>query len=107
MLSDDLGRREIAVEALLAGGAESAVEHATRLARHAKRAAVRFRNEDRLDRVRAVDFQEPFARAVLRGGIADHRRRLDERGLRELLSQPLRQIAHAREVALARLMAPI
>src|SRR6185369_2162540 len=34
-LADDLGRREVAVEALLAGRAERAIERATGLARHA------------------------------------------------------------------------
>ncbi len=45
-LADDLGRGQIAVETLLAGGAEGAIERAAGLGRNAQRAAVLLGNED-------------------------------------------------------------
>ena len=39
-LADDLSRRQIALEALLSGGAKGAVEAAPHLRRHAQRGAV-------------------------------------------------------------------
>ena len=70
-LADDLGGRQVAVEALLAGRAERAVERAARLRRDAQRAAVVLRNVDRLDRVAVADVEQPLARAVGGGRVAD------------------------------------
>src|SRR5947209_19086883 len=106
-LAYDLGARQIAVEALLAGRAEGAVEHTARLARNAQRAAVRLRNEDRFDGIRFIDLEQPFARAVFSGGIGHDHRRIDARRNRQALAQRLRKIAHAREVALAALVHPV
>ena len=86
-LPDDLGRRQIAVEALLAGGAERAVERATRLRRDAQRAAVVLGDVDHLDRIAGAHVEQPLARAVGRGGVADHGGAADRRDRGELLAQ--------------------
>jgi hypothetical protein len=97
---------EVAIEALLAGGAERAVEHAARLARHAQRAAVRLRNEYRLDRIALIDLEEPLARSILRQRVADDDRGINARRRGELVAQRLRDVAHAGEIRLAALMDP-
>ena len=69
-LADDLGRRQVAHQRHRAGVAEGAVERAADLARHAERAAVRFRDVDAFDLGALVEAvggghaQEPLARAV-------------------------------------------
>src|SRR5205085_8062120 len=106
-LADDLAARQIAVEALLAGRAEGAVEHTARLARNAQRAAVCLGNEHRFDGIRLIDLEQPFARAVFGGGIGHDHRRIDARADHEALAQRLRKIAHAGELALAALVDPV
>src|SRR6185295_18267000 len=97
---------EVAIEALLAGRAESAVERAARLARDAQSAAVGFGDEDRLDRVRFIHLQQPLSRAILGSRVADDDGRVDTRRRDELFPQRLRQVAHAGEVGLALLVDP-
>ena len=86
-LGDDLARREVAAEALVAGGAEAAIHRAARLRRDAQGAAVVFRNEDRLDRIAAADIEQPLDGAVGRRLLARHRQRRDLRATRELVAQ--------------------
>ncbi len=105
-LADDLVRGEVAVEALLAGGAERAVEHAARLARHAQRGAADLGNEHRFHRVGAVDLDQPLARAVRGGLVAHDLRRRDAGGLGEPLAQRPGEIAHRREIGFAELVDP-
>src|SRR6185436_14657234 len=105
-LADDLGGRQVAIEALLAGRAEGAVEHAARLARDAQRPAPRLGNEHRFDGILAVDLEQPLARSVLGQGVADDARRSDARRGGELVAQSLGEIAHAAELALAALVHP-
>ena len=88
-LADDLAGREVAVEALLAGRAERAVERAARLRRDAQRAAVVLGDVDRLDRVAVADVEQPLARAVGRGGVADDRGPAIVASRRERLAQRL------------------
>ncbi len=70
-LPDDLAGRQVAVEALLAGRAERAVERAACLRRDAQRAAVVLGDVDRLHRVAVAGVEQPLARAVGGGGVAD------------------------------------
>src|SRR4030095_13433888 len=93
-LADDLARREIAVEALLAGGTERAVERAAGLRRDAERAAVIFGNVDRLDRVGAADVDQPLAGAVRSRRIADDPRRAGGDGRPGALAPPPSPGAH-------------
>ena len=106
-LADDFRRAEVAVEALLAGRAESAVQHAARLARYAERAAVRLGDENRLYRVAAVHLEQPLARPVLRSGVADDARSFDAGAEGELVAQRPGEVAHAGEVGFAALVDPV
>ncbi len=93
-LPDDLADAQVAVEALLSGRAECAVERATGLRRDAQRAAIGFRNVNGLDRVRVADVEQPFARAVGRGRVANDRRGADLGIARERLARRFGQVAH-------------
>src|SRR3989454_12283916 len=106
-LADDFRRAEVAVEALLAGRAESAVQHAARLARYAERAAVRLGDENRLYRVAAVHLEQPLARPVLRSGGAGDTRSFDAGAEGELVAQRPGEVAHAGEVGFAALVDPV
>src|SRR5690606_41328989 len=72
-LADDLGRGQVAIEALLAGGAEAAVHGAAHLTRNTQRAAPRLGNEHHFHglsdslRARALrpgHCEQPLAHAV-------------------------------------------
>src|SRR5437762_5090780 len=69
-LADDLAHGKVAVESLLAGRAERAVERATGLRRYAKRSPIVFGDIHRFDRIRAADIEEPLACAVARYSVA-------------------------------------
>ena len=119
-LADDLAGRQVAVEALLAGRAERAVERAAGLRRDAQRAAVVFRDVDGLDRVAAADVEQPLACAVARpccrerpaarrcsasaarrsrNALAEVAHRLDV--VREPLVDPARHLARAKRLLAA------
>ena len=70
-LGDDLGGRQVAAEALVAGRAEAAVDGAAGLRRDAQRAALRLGDEDGLDGVAVADVEQPLDRAVERDLLAD------------------------------------
>jgi hypothetical protein len=72
---DDLGGAEVAIEALLPGRAERAIERAAGLARDAERAPTRLGDVHRVDGVRPVDLEQPLARAVRTRAVADDRGR--------------------------------
>ena len=63
-MRDDLGRGQVAIEPLLAGRAECAIERASGLAGDAKRPASGLGDVDRVDGVGSVHFEQPFARPV-------------------------------------------
>src|SRR5690606_30691806 len=63
-LADDLGSGQIAVEALLAGCTEAAVEAAAGLRGHAERAATSFGNVDHLHAAAAFNRDDPLVAAV-------------------------------------------
>ena len=63
-LADDLGGGEVAVEALLRGRAERAVERAAHLRGDAQRAAVFLGDVDHLEGLAVAARQQPLARAV-------------------------------------------
>ena len=97
-LADDLGRGQVAVETLLAGRAERAVERAARLRRDAQRPAVVFRDVDGLDGVAAADVEQPLARAVRRRRVAHDRRAADLGRAGELFPERLREVGHRVDV---------
>ena len=66
-LADDLGRGEVAHQALRAGMAERAGQGAADLRRDAERAAILLGDVDGLDLLPVGEAQQPFARAVGRG----------------------------------------
>ena len=86
-LGDDLGSAQVAAEALVAGGAEAAVDSAAGLRRDAKRASARLGDEDGLDRVAGADVEQPLDRAVGSDLLARHGQRLDDGVIRQLLAQ--------------------
>ena len=98
-LADDLGGREVAVEALLAGGTERAVQRAAGLRRNAQRAAVVLRDVHRLDRIAIPGIEQPLARAVGSGGIAQRGRARYLASRFSLARSVLREIGHRREIA--------
>ena len=93
-LPHDFRGGQVAVEALLAGGAERAVERATRLARHAERAAVGLGNEDGLNRVARAHVEEPLHGPVGRHPLGDHRQSLHDRLLGQFVTQRPRKVGH-------------
>ena len=98
---------EVAVEALLPGRAERAVERAAHLRGDAQRAAVVLGDEHRLDAVADADVEQPLARAVGGAVSRDHRgRRGPRRSPSQLLAQGLREVGHRVEVADAALVHP-
>ncbi len=106
-LAHDLGGRQVAVEALPAGGAERAVERAARLRRHAQRPAVVLGDVHGLDRVPGTDVEQPLARAVGRRRVAHDRGPANLGGCRELLAEALRQVGHRVDVAGEALVHPV
>jgi hypothetical protein len=77
-LADDLGHGQVAVEALLAGRAEAAVDGAAGL-RAEMHSVPRFlfRDEHGFDRIAVADVDQPFAGAVGGRVVADDGRRRD------------------------------
>jgi hypothetical protein len=106
-LADDLGSREVAIEALLAGRAEGAVERASRLRRDAKRAAVILGDVDHLDGIAGADVEQPLAGAVPRGGVAHDRRAANLDQIGEPFAQRARQVGHRCDVVGEPLMHPM
>src|SRR3546814_20014294 len=74
-LRDDLGRRHVAVQTLLPGGAEAAVHRTTDLRRNAQRRATFLGDINRLDPVAAVEAPHPLARTVRGNLLGPHLRR--------------------------------
>ena len=105
-LAHDLGGREVAVEALLARGAEEAAHGAPRLRGDAERAAVILWNEHRFDRVSVADVKEPLARAVSRLLLGDGHGRTHFGHVLQLGSEHLREVRHVVEVAFDMTMEP-
>src|SRR6185369_8963326 len=105
-LGDDLGGRQVAAEALVAGRAEAAVDGAARLRRDAERATTGLGDEDGLDGIAAADVEQPLDRAVLGDLLARDRKPSDFGAGDELLAKRFREIGHRREVARAALVDP-
>ena len=105
-LADDLGGGEVAVEALLRGRAERAIEHAAHLRGDAQRAAIVLRDEDHLEGLARIGPQQPLARAVGRALLADDLGRADLGPLVELRAKGLGEVRHRVELALAALVHP-
>ena len=83
-LTDDLGRSQIALEALLSCGTKGAVEAAPHLGRHAQRRAVTLRDQHRLDQTAAVDRDGPLSGAILGVVLLGDVRRRDLSNLSQL-----------------------
>jgi hypothetical protein len=126
-LGRDLGRRQVAAEALVAGGAETAAHGAARLAGDAQRATVEhgwpmaaprrrcdlgrpgiaeFRDEHGLDRVARADVEQPLDRAVRRDMLGNDVQAANDGSAAELFAQRLGQVGHLREVRRALLVDP-
>ena len=94
-LADDLRGAEVAVEALLRGRAERAVERAADLRGDAQRAALGLRDEHHLEGLRGVRAQQPLAGAV--GGALPWRRSAacaPRRTRGEARAKVLRKVGH-------------
>ena len=105
-LGQDFTRAQVAAEALVPGGAETAPHRATGLRRDAKRAAVVFRDEHSLDRVAAAYVEQPLDGAVGRLVFAEDGQRPHVAAAHQLAAQGLGQVRHAIEIALAFLVDP-
>src|SRR5438067_10393963 len=104
---DDLGGAEVAVEALLRGGAERAVERTADLGGDAERPAVGLGNEHHLEGLTRVRPEQPLAGAV-RGAPHGEDLRCAHLGQRvEPRAQLLREIGHAGEGVDAALVDPV
>jgi hypothetical protein len=97
-LPDDFGGVEVAVETLLRRRAEAAVHLAADLARDAQRAATRLRDEHHLDRLAALEPEQPLARAVRRHLRQVNVGRADFGDLGETTAEVLAEIRHRVEV---------
>ena len=97
-LAHDLGDAQVAVEALLRGGAERAIHRTADLRGDAQRAAVGLGDVHHLDALHAVHAQHPFARAVRRSLLLDDFRHRDRGRLGELRAKLLREVRHRGEV---------
>jgi hypothetical protein len=105
-LGRDLGRAQVAAEALVAGGAETAAHGATGLTGHAQGAPVILRDEDRLDRITPADVEQPLGRAVGGHMLGDDVQAADDGAAAELLAQRLGEVGHLFEVRRALLVDP-
>ncbi len=101
-----LGHVEIAAEALLAGGAEQAIDRTPGLRGDAQRAAIGFRNEHRFHGIALPDVEQPLARAIGGDVIGDDRRRPNFGTLDQRSPEGLRKIGHLIEAVLAPLVDP-
>ena len=106
-LPDDLGRAQIAHQALRAGMAEAAGQGAADLRGDAQRAAVAFRDVDGLDLLPVVEAQQPFAGAVDRDARRRDRRPAQLVVLGQSFAERLRQIGHRGEIGDAAMIDPV
>ena len=105
-LPQDFGGVEVAREALLAGGAEAAVDRTAGLRRHAQRATPRLGNEHGLDRVAAAHVEQPLAGGIAGGVVLQHAGGPDEGLILQALAKDPRQVRHGRPVGNATLVHP-
>jgi hypothetical protein len=106
-LADDLGRGQIAHQALGAGMAERTGQRAAHLRRDAQRAAIGIGDIDGLDLVPAGHAQQVFPRAVGRDLAAHDLRHVDREPGRQQGAIGLRQIGHQGEIAHPLLVEPL
>src|SRR5690606_38749863 len=105
-LTDDLTHGQVAIEALFAGRAETAIDGAARLRRDAQRAADVFWNIDGSDRIALPDVNQPLAGTAGGGVVGNNGRRRNHCARLELVAQGFGQIGHGVEVAGAELVYP-
>ena len=109
-LTDDFAGLEVAVEALLRGTAELAIQRTTHLRGNAQRAATGFRDEHHLHGLRGCIFasgaHNPLAGAVRRGLLEQHLRQTDFSDFRELGAEALGQVGHRVKIGDAGLVEP-
>jgi hypothetical protein len=93
--------RQVAVETLLAGGAERRNRaHSPPASKCTQRAAVVLGNEHGFDGVAVADIEQPLARAVADSLSLKHRRRTRRRDGLELFAQDLAMSVMALEIVL-------
>ena len=106
-LANDLGGLEVASKALMAGGAETAVDGTARLGGDAKRATILLRDEDRLDGIGLPSIEQPLPGAVGSHLIRQNGQRANLGHGGQAHSKRLGQIGHVVEIGGARLMQPL
>ncbi|MNQ57557.1 hypothetical protein D3C85_717190 [compost metagenome] len=105
-LADDFGGGEVAVEALLAGGAETAIQGTACLGRNAQGAALALGNVNGLDAAAGRHAHHPLAGAVAGDVLADHFRTTDLSNSLELFAQGLADVRHGVEIIDAKVVNP-
>ncbi len=105
-LANHFGGGEVAVEALLAGGAETAIQGAAGLGRNAEGTAVVGGNVDGLDAAAGGNADHPFTGAVGGNVFTDHFRRANFGNGLELFAQGLADVRHGGEIIDAKMVNP-
>ena len=106
-LAQDLGRREIAHQALGPGMAEAAGQRAADLGGDAERAAILLRDMDRLGLLAVGESQQPFARAVDRLPVDHGAGPRDDIALGQIGAEALGQRGHQGEIGGAAMIDPM
>ncbi|MNX98809.1 hypothetical protein D3C86_1312290 [compost metagenome] len=106
-LTDHFGGRQIAIETLLARGAEAAIQGATRLRRDTQGAARTLRDIHGFHTTARRHPHYPLARAIGGNIFADHFRAADFSAGLELLAQDLADVAHGIEIIDAKVVNPL
>ncbi|RMT72361.1 hypothetical protein ALP42_05570 [Pseudomonas savastanoi pv. nerii] len=106
-LTDDFGGGEVAVEALLAGGAETAIQGTARLGRNTQGATLALRDIDGLDTAAGLYAHHPFTGAVAGDVLADHFGTANFGTGLELFAQGLADVRHRVEIVDAEVVNPL
>ena len=106
-LADNLARRQIAHQTHRAGMAETAVQRAADLTRHAQRSPIRIGNEHHLIILPVVGPQQPFASAIVGHLRFYHLRAADDETLGHPAAHRLGEVRHRVEIGLAAMIEPV
>jgi len=106
-LADDFGGGEVAIEALLAGGAETAVQGTACLGRNAQSATFALGNVHGLDTATGRHAHYPLAGTVAGNVLADHFGTTHLGNGLELVAQGLADVRHGVEIVDAKVVNPL
>ena len=106
-LADHFGGGEVAVEALLAGGAETAVQGTASLGRNAQGATFARGNINGLDAAAGLYAHHPFTGAIAGDVLADDFRSTNLSNGLELVAQGLADVSHGVEIIDAKVVNPL